>query len=79
VRFRDVIDGVFDGAPRHVAASVFSPESRLVHVGERLRPAVLGLVPALRSAAQWLSAVDARALLVLGVKVDIGQMQKFHR
>lgn len=74
MRFRNVIDGAFDGSPRHITASVLSPESRLVHVGERLSPPVLGLVPALRSAAQWLSTVDACALLVLGVKVDVSQM-----
>lgn len=78
MRFRNVIDGAFDCSPRHIAASVFSPESRLVHISERLSSPVLGLVPALGSAAQWLSAVNARALLVLRVKVDISQMQKFY-
>jgi hypothetical protein len=74
-----MVKGALDGAPGHITSPVLSPEPSLVHIRKGLTSSMLRLVPALRSAAQGLATINAGALLVLRVKVNVGQVQELDR
>jgi len=74
-----VVEGAFDGSPGHVTPSILAPVASLIHVRKRLISSVLWQISAFGSAAKRLATVNAGAFLILGVKVDVGQVQKLHR